>query len=161
MENNNIIELDSSSVLLQQLLTNDKVTELENIGLDQPQLVLDTTHLIHGKMYARTIFMPAGTLLTGVLSNLDNVCIVCGDITVTTQDGLKRFTGYHVLPAISGSKRAGITHADTYWTTLIHTNNTTVTDCENEFTNETEKLQTRRLENNTLPQGDIKCLTQD
>lgn len=110
-----------------------------------PQIALPTHHLIHGSMYARTVLIPAGAALTGVLTNLDNICIVHGDITVTTDDGVIRLTGFHVLPASKGYKRVGYAHADTYWTTVLHTNNQTVEDIENEMSNESHLLQTRQI----------------
>jgi hypothetical protein len=108
------------------------------------QINLPTHHLIHGKMYARTIFVPAGTALTGVLTKLDNICIVIGDISVTTDDGVVRLTGYNIIPATKGYKRVGYAHADTYWTTLIPTENTTVEAIENEMSEESHLLQSRQ-----------------
>jgi hypothetical protein len=108
------------------------------------QINLPTHHLIHGKMYARTIFVPAGTALTGVLTKLDNICIVIGDISVTTDDGVVRLTGYNIIPATKGYKRVGYAHADTYWTTLIPTENTTVEEIENEMSEESHLLQSRQ-----------------
>jgi hypothetical protein len=96
-------------------------------------------------MYARTILIPAGTALVGTLTNLDNICIVLGDITVTTDEGSMRLTGYHILPASKGYKRVGLAHSDTYWTTLIHTSHTSVADAEDEMTSESHLLQTRNL----------------
>jgi hypothetical protein len=121
-----------------------RVRELEALLYQAPQVDLQTAHLFAGGMYARTILIPAGTMLTGALTELDNVCVVCGDITVTTDEGAKRLTGYHVLGAAKGSKRAGLAHADTWWTTLIRTDATTVEDAENEMTAEAGNLQTRR-----------------
>lgn len=123
---------------------NEMVAELQSAALVLPQVVLDTSSLLHGGMYARTIRIPAGTMLTGALTSMDNICIVHGDITVTTDDGVQRLTGYHVLPAKSGARRAGITHAETCWTTLIPTDAATVDDAECALTGEAEMLQTRR-----------------
>ena len=117
---------------------------LEAHLLEQPQVDLGTQHLIHGGLYARTIFIPAGTVLTGALTMADNVCVVCGDITVTTDEGPQRLSGYHVLPARAGSKRVGVTHADTWWTTLIPTPLTEVAAIEEAMTPEADRLQTRR-----------------
>lgn len=120
------------------------VRALERHILAGPQVDLGTQHLVHGGMYARTILVPAGCVLTGALTNADNVCIVSGDITVTTDEGPKRLRGYHVLPAQPGFKRAGIAHADTHWTTVIATELTDVHEIENAFTDEADMLQTRR-----------------
>lgn len=125
---------------------NELVRQFENAALTLPQVHITTEHVLHGGMYARTIRIPANTMLTGAMTSCDNLCIVSGDITVTTDDGARRLTGFHVLPARAGAKRAGITHADTCWTTIIPTNAATVTEAENQLTGEAEMLQTRRTE---------------
>ena len=121
----------------------ENVSVLEGYLAQFPQVIMDTTHIVHGKMYARTILIPAGTVLTGALTALDNICIMCGDITVTTDDGPQRLTGFNVISANSGAKRAGIAHADTWWTTIIHTNSTNIGDAEDEMTCESSLLQDR------------------
>lgn len=120
-----------------------KVNALQDELLKHPQIELPVSHLIHGQMYARTIIVPAGTIVVGTLTNLDNICIVNGDITVTTDEGVVRLTGYHILPASKGYKRVGLAHAETVWTTIIHTNGKTVEEIEVEMTNEAHLLQTR------------------
>jgi hypothetical protein len=122
----------------------ERIRRFEQALLSMPQVSMETTSLLHGQMYARTIFIPAGTAVTGTLTNLDNICIVSGDISVTTDNGMQRLVGYHVLPASKGYKRVGYTHRDTYWTTLIHTKSDTVEAAEDEMTSESHLLQTRR-----------------
>ena len=120
------------------------VRELEAHLLTLPQVDLATNHVIHGGMCARTILIPAGVVLTGALTNCDNVCIVCGDITVTTDEGPQRLAGYHVLPAKAGAKRAGVAHADTWWTTIHRTDLVSISDIEDEMTDESAGLGSRR-----------------
>jgi len=122
----------------------DKVRRFEQACMSIPQVDMQTANLIHGGMYARTIFIPAGTAVTGTLTKLDNVCIVSGDITVTTDEGMQRLIGYHVIPASKGYKRVGYTHSDTYWTTIIKTDAQVVEQAEDEMTDESANLQTRR-----------------
>lgn len=122
----------------------EAVRALERTLADLPQVDLQTQHLVHGGMYARTIFIPAGTVLTGALTKQDNVCVVFGDITVTTDEGTQRLTGFHVLPAKAGAKRAGIAHGDTWWTTLMTTEHVEVADIEQQMTDEADLLQTNR-----------------
>lgn len=122
----------------------EAVRELETYMLSMPQVDLATEHLVHGGMYARTILIPAGTLLTGAETKCDNICVVVGDITVTTDDGTIRLTGHHIIPASAGFKRAGIAHADTLWTTFMQTDEVEVQAIERQMTDETELLQTNR-----------------
>lgn len=122
----------------------EAVRALEQEMLKLPQVDLSTSHVVHGGMCARTILIPAGTVLTGALTNMDNMCVMAGDITVTTDDGTVRLTGFHVLPARAGFKRAGVAHADTYWTTIWPTDLADIKAIEDEMTNESSMLQTRR-----------------
>lgn len=123
----------------------DEVRRLEAELLALPQVDLATENLVHGGMCARTILIPAGTALTGALTNMDNVCVMFGDIEVTTDEGVKRLTGYHVLPAKAGAKRAGFAHSDTWWTTIWPTGLADIEAIEDEATSESDRLQTRRL----------------
>ena len=124
---------------------NKSVRALEGRLAALPQVDLNTTMLVHGLMCARTILIPAGTVLTGVETNIDNICVVSGDITVTTKDGPRRLTGFNVISALAGFKRAGVAHADTYWTTIHHTHLSDHGEIEAEMTPEPELLQTTRL----------------
>ena len=116
-----------------------------------PQVEAETAHLIHGDMYARTIFIPAGCALTGVTTKTDNICTVSGDISVTTDSGVVRLTGYHVIPANAGRSRAGFAHANTYWTTFFHTKLNDVEAIEDSVTDESELLQTRVISISNRP----------
>lgn len=129
---------------LANMASPDAVRELERHMLQLPQVDLSTDHVVHGGMCARTILIPAGTVLTGALTNCDNICVMQGDISVTTDDGTVRLTGFHVLPARAGFKRAGWAHGDTYWTTVWPTELTDIKAIEDEMTSESSLLQTRR-----------------
>lgn len=128
--------------------TRDHVEALEERLLALPQeqqTQFKTTHALSGGVYARTIFIPAGSRLVGAVHNKDHINVLVGDISVLTDDGAARLTGFHVLPTGAGMKRAGYAHADTTWTSLIRTDLTDLEAIEDEITPESEKLQTRRL----------------
>lgn len=122
----------------------DAVLKVEEALENMPQVDLGTQMLLHAGVCARSIFIPAGTALVGVLTSVDNVNVVYGDISVTTSDGPKRLTGFNVIPANSGFKRVGFAHSDTWWVTIHKTDKTELEDIEAEMTCEPEKLQTRR-----------------
>jgi hypothetical protein len=122
----------------------ESVRQLEDHLIGLPQVDLGVTHVVHGGMCARTGMIPAGTLLTGAMTNCDNICVIHGDITVTTDDGPMRLVGFHVLPAKAGAKRVGVAHADTYWSTLFVTDKTDIRDIEDQMTGESNRLLTRR-----------------
>lgn len=75
-------------------------------------------------VYMRTIFIPAGVALTGLVHRFDCLNIVHGDITVMSEEGRKRVTALGApvrFHSKAGIKRAGAAHADTWWTT-VHAN---------------------------------------
>lgn len=82
---------------------------------------LATWHHFAAGLVARTILIPAGTMLTGAAHKAEHLNIAHGDITVWTEQGMRRLTGFHVLPSLPGAKRVGWAHADTHWTT-VHLN---------------------------------------
>jgi hypothetical protein len=121
----------------------ESVERLERAVLQLPQVDLKTTHCLNGGLYARTIFIPAGTVLTGAVHKKDHINVLQGDISVSTDEGMKRLTGHHVLPTKAGMKRAGFAHADTYWTTICPTDETDLEEIEADLVEEAERLQTR------------------
>lgn len=137
--------IDQAQDLVAGMPTPEAVRRMEDMLLQLPQIDLHTEQLVHGGMAARTIFIPAGTVLTGALTNIDNLCVAFGDITVTTDDGPKRLTGFNVIPANAGAKRAGVAHSDTWWVTIHRTDLTDLDAIEEEMTAESHRLQTRTL----------------
>jgi hypothetical protein len=136
--------MNEALTLLSGMPNPETVRALEAEMLALPQVDLQTEHLIHGGFSVRTVFIPAGVVVTGALTNLDNICIVCGDITATTDEGTQRLTGFNVIPAGKGFKRAVYAHTDTFWTTIHRTDKATQAEVEDEMTNEAAMLQTRR-----------------
>lgn len=128
----------------------ERVRELEALMLTLPQVPIETQTLTHGRVSARAVLIPAGSVLTGALTNLDNVCIILGDITVTTDAGPRRITGFGMLPANRGAKRVGEAHADTWWITVHHTDLTDQHAIEDEMTNESASLQSRLMQAGAL-----------
>jgi hypothetical protein len=123
------------------------VAALEQCILQCEQHPITTHHLLHAGMYARTITIPAGVVLTGALIKRATVLIVNGDTTVATGEDSIRITGYCVLPASAGRKQAFVAHADTQLTMLFPTQATDVRAAEEEFTDEADRLFSRRGEN--------------
>ena len=134
----------AQTVALDSMPSPEAVRALEDALLTMPQADVGTQMLVHGGMCARTIVIPADAVLTGAATNADNVCVMWGDVSVATDDGVVRLTGFHVLPAHKGIKRVGVSHAVTYWTTIWPTQLTDLKDIEDEMTGESSQLQTRR-----------------
>lgn len=120
------------------------VARLEDETAKLPQVQIATQHAFHGGMYARTIVIPRGVLLTGALIKIPTLLIISGDAVVYTEDGPIRFSGYHVMLGGAGRKQAFMALSDTTLTMLFPTAATTVEQAEAEFTDETDKLFSRR-----------------
>lgn len=97
------------------LAEQEKIKRFEELNLQLPQVDLQTRHyLLPGLLYAREIFIPAGVALTGAAHKSEHLNICHGDITVWTEDGVRRITGHETMISRSGVKRAGFAHADTF-----------------------------------------------
>jgi hypothetical protein len=116
--------------------------ELQGLGVDIP-----TWHTFADGLVARTIRIPAGTALTGAQHKTEHLNICCGDILVMTNSGPQRITGYRVMPALPGFKRAGLAYADTYWTTvhLNPGNERDIARLEDALIADPDALRSRRL----------------
>jgi len=96
------------------------ILELEAKMLEQQQSAIPVEHLVHGGMYARSVKVPAGTLLTGNIYKYDHIEVMAsGVLMVTTDDGQSRLLeGYNLMPALTGKKRAAYAIEDTVWITF-------------------------------------------
>ena len=102
-----------------QLKTIDDIFSLEKAMLSMEQLPLDVTHHFSKGVYARQMFIPKGTILTGKLHKHNHLNVMLyGDIEVATEDGAKRMTEPCMFESKAGTKRAGFAHEDTVWITI-------------------------------------------
>jgi hypothetical protein len=123
----------------------DAVRALEREVLALPQVSLATHHVLHAGLYARTIFVPKDTVITGALIKVATLLVVDGDTLVYVgTDQPLHLTGHHVLPASAGRKQAMVTLADTHFTMLFATAARTVEEAEAEFTDQADALGSRR-----------------
>jgi hypothetical protein len=116
-----------------------------------PQIKMEAKHYIAGGMYARELFMPKGSAVTGKIHIKEHLVILCGDVSVATNDGVTRYTGYCTFVGSPGSKRALFMHEDTVWTAIHATDKLTVEECE-------ETLVTNSYEEFLKIAGDPQCL---
>lgn len=122
----------------------DKVRALEAVTRDLPQVEIATDHVLHGGMYARTICIPAGVLLTGVFVCVPTLLVFDGHATVNAGDAAITVVGYHVLAASKHRRQAFLAHADTRLTMVFATRARTVAEAEDEFTDEAHLLFSRK-----------------
>lgn len=111
-----------------------------------PQIAIDTKHHWSGGMYARSGFIPAGTVIAGCTHKTDHISIIVGDATLTIGDSVERLTGYNVLPTKKGMTRAIYAHSDCWMTTVCKTEKQTLEEIEDDLVENAELLQTRNPE---------------
>lgn len=111
-----------------------KINDLENEMMKAPQLEIKTTHHFSDGIYAREIFIPKGALLTGKIHKTEhlNICSQ-GEISVLTEDGIKRIKAPFTMSCKPGTKRVGYAHEDTVWTTIHGTHETNLERLEIEL----------------------------
>ena len=124
----------------------ENVRKLEAVALDLPQVHMETQHLIHAGLYARTICVPAGVMLTGAFIRIPTTLIVSGECTVYLGDTSQLLIGHSVIPASGHRKQAFVAHRDTNLTMVFATGALTVEEAEEQFTNEAHLLFSRNAD---------------
>jgi hypothetical protein len=99
-----------------------------------PQLEIAPTHHFADGLYAREILIPAGCMLTGKIHRGEHLnFLMQGDITVWTEEGMKRLQAPAVIVSKPGTKRVGYAHEDTIWVTVHATHETSLEALESEL----------------------------
>lgn len=121
--------------LKNEIVTREKIFALEAaIKENMEAIELPVAHHFSKGVYARELFIPKGTVLTGKIHKEENLNIIAkGDITVMTEDGLKRVGAGAVIVSPPGTKRAGYAHEDTIWITIHGTEEKDLEKIEEQF----------------------------
>jgi hypothetical protein len=108
-------------------------------GSEQTAKELPLEHFICNKTYTRQITLPKDMLLTGKVHNFDHVSILSkGDVSVMTLDGVNRIKAPATWISKAGTKRLIYVHEETIWSTIHHSEHTTVEDLQNELVHESD-----------------------
>jgi hypothetical protein len=95
---------------------------------------IDTIITCGGGMFARTGLIKAGQELVGKIHLKEHINIMSfGDITVVTEEGGLRLTGFNIMACKPGTRRFGHAWADTLWTTILQTDETDLARVEELF----------------------------
>lgn len=109
-----------------------KIMALEAVMMAMPerQIEIKTTHHFAPGVYMREIFIPRNTTLTGKIHKTEHLNILSqGELTVWTDEGMKRLSASTVIKSQPGIKRVGYAHEDSVWIT-VHPNVAGETDVE-------------------------------
>jgi hypothetical protein len=111
-------------------VTVKEILALENEILRHPQVELPLTHDFINGVYARSMFIRAGTVLTGAVHAFDCFSVIrYGDLIIYTEDGMKEVHAGDMIPSVAGVKRAGYAQTDTLITGFM-ANPTNETDLD-------------------------------
>jgi quercetin dioxygenase-like cupin family protein len=112
----------------------EKLARLEAALFAGQTVELPVKHHFSRGVYARELFIPKGTVLVGKIHKYSQINIVSrGDISVLTEDGIKRVKAGDTIVSEPGIKRAGYAHEDTVWTTIHGTHETDLEKLEQEL----------------------------
>jgi hypothetical protein len=99
----------------------NKIVALERVMLGMPQVEIKTTHYFAPGVYMRQIFIPKGVTVTGKIHKTEHLNILSqGELSVWTEDGVKRLKASTVIKSKPGIKRVGFAHEDSVWITVHH-----------------------------------------
>jgi len=128
----------------------EKVRRLETEMRKSPQVPIQTGHVFHAGVYARTVMIPAGMYITGALIKIATLLIVSGNASVFIGSETIEINGYHIIPASAGRKQVFLAHEDTYLTMQFATSAKTIEEAEAQFTDETHLLLSRYAQHDQL-----------
>jgi hypothetical protein len=128
----------------------NQIVALEEQLIGHEPMDVPTEHVIHAGVYARTIVMPAGMVLTGALMKRATLVIVTGSAEVLAGDEWVELEGYNVIPASAGRKQIFVSRTSVIITMLFPTQARTVEEAEAEFTDEAAALLSRRQDANAV-----------
>lgn len=84
-------------------------------------------------VYVREIFIPKGMLIVGKLhKHAHPNFLMSGDVSVATEEGVKRIKGPCSMISPAGTKRVVFAHEDTVWITVHVTQETDLAKIEEE-----------------------------
>jgi hypothetical protein len=128
----------------------EALVALEDKMIGREPVELPTEHVIHAGMYARTIAMPAEMVLTGALIKRATLVVVTGSAAILVGDQWLKLEGYNVIPASAGRKQVFVSYSTVIITMLFPTQAKTVEEAEREFTDDADRLLSRRQNANTV-----------
>lgn len=121
LENERLVDpFECSAIASSADLLREKVLSLEEKMRERSdQIHIEPVHYVADGLYAREITIPKGTLLTGKIHLFEHINIISkGDISVLTEEGVKRIKAPATLISRPGIKRVGFAHEETVWTTI-------------------------------------------
>lgn len=128
----------------------DKLYAAQDKMLQYPQMLIMTEHVLHAGIYSRTVTLPPTTAIVGVLIKRSTLVITVGSGFVLVGQDWAKVDGYQILPASANRKQAFVSRGPLIITMLFPSAAKTVREAEEEFTDETDDLLSRRQDLNSV-----------
>ena len=124
-----------------------EILRIEQELLQMPQVELPIEHYQIDGVYARSMFIPAGTILTGKIHNFESIAILAkGRIRITNGTESYIISEGHIMIDQPGVKRLGYAETDVIFITVHRTDNTEIEAIEKELVSATfEEYQQQLL----------------
>ena len=137
---------------LAELGTMPEILRIEQEILKMPQVTLPVEHYQIDGVYARSMFIPAGTLLTGKIHNFESIAILAkGRIRITNGTESYIISEGHIMVDKPGVKRLGYAETDVIFITVHRTDNTEIEAIEKELVSATFEEYEQQLLLGDLP----------
>jgi len=118
----NIMTFEEQLIALPNSYGNAKTTGCEEVTKINP-----LNHRFVGGMYIREIFTPKGQIFTTAIHKKDHMYFFMqGELSILSEDGIKRLKAPYYGVTKSGTKRVVYVHEDTIWVTVHQTKAKTV-----------------------------------
>ena len=132
---------------LAELGTMPEILRIEQEILKMPQVELPIEHYQIDGVYARSMFIPAGTILTGKIHNFESIAILAkGRIRITNGTESYIISEGHIMVDKPGVKRLGYAETDVIFITVHRTDNIEIEAIEKELVSATfEEYQQQLL----------------
>ena len=116
---------------MNNVATQDSIYKLQDIIKDMPQVTGETRHHFSDGMYARELFIPAGTVVVGALHKSQHLyMVVKGKCKVSSQYETVKIEAPYIGETIPGTKRVIYAETDCVWVTFHPTELTNIEEIE-------------------------------
>jgi quercetin dioxygenase-like cupin family protein len=124
----------NNELIISEIVSIEQIQALEVAMREMPQEEIPVNHYFSNGVYAREIFIKKGTTLTGHIHKYSQLNILSkGEISVYTENGIKRISAPFTIVSPAGTKRVAYAHEDCVWTTIHGTHETDLEKIEEKF----------------------------
>ena len=129
-----------------------EILRIEKVLLNEVQVDCPVKHYQVDGVYVRSMFIPAGTILTGKIHNFENIAILAqGTIRISNGTESYVISAPHVVVDKPGVKRIGYAETDVTFITVHKTVNTEIEAIEKELVSATFEEYQQQLLLGDLP----------